>query len=231
MWKHLKLSEFRFSFQSLILTSFLAILISIYSFASPKKAQQYDVFTNNEVIDRVERGFVRWEVDEIKIGFNFGSTDLDEIMRQISSELKSDQMILEKQTGIKITLGLWGDQDPKPRIFLLIADKRQILEQAPFISETFKSPDFESKLHDHIEETGGGCFSLLKFDGQGEIKTAFITVDHQQSPSFCLRKQLLNAFGLVGRVSGDKLSVLHDSSPVEFYSDLDQKLLFELYNQ
>lgn len=167
-----------------------------------------------------------WRDPKIRIGLFAEKGTKGSVVRNLSAAFKEDLLFIEEATGIDIQLSSWSDIAPKPSIFIYLGTADQILHAAPAIEMSFNATGYTKDMYRRTSNGESLCIPLVTVKRAGLLDKIVLIVDVNQTPQFCLRRQLIFAFGLVGKLPQDVKSILSTST---HYTGMDKSLLRVLY--
>jgi hypothetical protein len=173
----------------------------------------------------------RWKTRELKIGVYVEGKWKADALGLLNDSFEADRILIQNSTGIDLVLGLWGDENPSPSIFVLVGEADEILRRSSYIAERFDVPTFAIELNRAFEGDLGLCNSHITLGEDRAILRAIITVDLAQRPRYCLRRQLLTAFGFFGDLPAGVESILATDQEYLELTAFDLDLLSKLYSK
>lgn len=167
----------------------------------------------------------RWRNEALRISFYVEGNDKKSILTKMTGAFDADRKFLEEATGIPISIELWGDTNPAPSVFVLIGKKNELLLRSAYLQKRFDYPNFTSEMAALAARGEGLCYSAVTIGEGGELNRVVIAVERDWSPSYCLRRELIAAFGLFGTLPARAPSILPSSQLYEYYQEMDRMLL------
>lgn len=157
-------------------------------------------------------------------------TDKQGIFNQLNDEFKADLDIFQEETGTQLILGLWTDNTPPSDMFILIGSQEQLLAKAEYLNRRFDLEGISDQLKEKARNGHALCESAVTLGENETILRAIIIVDVGRKPNYCIRRQLMVAFGLFGDLSEKDDSILAiRPTVVRPLTDLDRLFLKNLY--
>lgn len=209
-----------------------AVFMLISALLSPVFGDSYFGMATSQVDlpKPVKRGFIRWETESLKFGFYVIGENPDEsILNKLNDGFEMDRKILEHYSGIDIQVGLWGDTDPVPQVFIVMGTTKQILREANDLGDRFQEKDLRMRIGNHVNTDTGACFRVVKYNDDGEIIITLIGVDIDKQPAYCLRRQIYTSLGFLGNLPEMAPSILAKDGVEKNITELDRYMLRELY--
>lgn len=191
----------------------------------------FDMATNsakNHELDEGEK--FRWRQNSIKLSFHVLGPSKNEILERLEYGFQKDRSALEQNTGTRIIIGTWDDVDPVSNIFVLVGNRDQLYEAAPYVAKRFRDIDpIVDELNGLYKNGRELCAHAISLGVKNDIIRAVMFVDIDARPNFCMRRNLLAAFGLFGDLpAGVESALSADLSTVKI-TDLDNRLLRRVY--
>ncbi|WP_298919068.1 hypothetical protein [uncultured Roseobacter sp.] len=93
-----------------------------------------------------------------------------------------------------------------------------------------ESPEFGNQLRLQFADGEGLCNGIFALDPPGSLIGALITIEKDQAPAHCLRRQIMVAFGLFGDLPEERVSILSVDQGVLQFSEIDKGLPQQLYS-
>ena len=169
-----------------------------------------------------------WQDEKVDISFFVAGKEKAQFLRSLDDEFEKDANFLSAKTGKTIELKLWSMGQQNSLIYVFAGNEEDIVEWGPKLDELF-DVSFSTQITSLIHREDILCLSSLALGIGGEIERSVILIDRNDHPNYCLRRQLIHSFGLVGTLPMGVDSILVEDQAVEFYSQLDSVLLKMLY--
>ncbi|WP_299799854.1 DUF2927 domain-containing protein [uncultured Ruegeria sp.] len=170
----------------------------------------------------------RWEQPVLEISFHVSGPAPAEMLKSMNDEFDADANFLAEKAKKTLNLSLWSKGDQEPEIVVFIGTRKSLWNLVGYVDETLET-EFAKDLVGIRERGESFCSSSLQKTSSGTIKRAVILVDRDERPNYCLRRNLILSFGLVGSLDNGKASILALDQMEEFYTPLDGLLLERLY--
>ncbi len=170
----------------------------------------------------------KWVSEEIGIAFHVAGPDKGEFLKYLHPEFQEDAEFLSAKSGKTLDIKLWDGMSKDSSIYVYAGNQRDLIAYSPELDQIF-GLGFTEQIKKLIEEGEPICFSSVSLGGESEITRAVIIVDRSDYPNFCLRRQLISAFGLFGELPTGTDSILGKGQNRQFFSELDSALLKILY--
>jgi len=203
----------------------LADTPTLFEMATSRSAQ------SNLLAGTVPAAPYRWREDSITIGLFVEESIREAFLPLLAETFEPDRRILQSETSIRLPIGLWGDEGPEPRIFVLIGTRDQLIGRAHTIARRFDLDTFPAEMADMHASGVPLCNSVISVGQDQTILRAIITVDADAQPFYCLRRQLILAFGLFGDLPAGTPSILASDQGETTFTELDRRLLRTLYSE
>ena len=171
---------------------------------------------------------VRWHDEKIDISIFVAGKEKGKFLKSLHEEFEKDAHFLSSKSGKTIDLNLWSGGIQKSSIYIFAGSKKDIVEWGSKLDELF-GEGFSEQISELVSREDFLCFSSLTLGKGDKIERSVIVVDRNDHPNYCLRRQLIHSFGLVGTLPIGIDSILVENRVVEFYSILDSVLLKMLY--
>lgn len=167
-----------------------------------------------------------WHKKEVRVAFRVEGAEKGSVLRRMSSAFDGDKRFLEEHSDVYICLGLWGDDDVVPSIYVIVGSQVDLARKSSELQSLFGLKQLSQEIR---KSQGGVCFSKISVGSGGKIVRSVVFVDRHNSPNFCLRKELISSFGLFGELPEGAPSILARDLGYEFYQEMDGTMLSILY--